>query len=745
MKNQFIKRHITAIYLLFTIIIILIFFFGIYVRNKNNTFEYYKKQQFKELDKIENYVNIIYSQSISKLNSAERIFKDITEHFETPAINYNDTITINLIEKNQSRAFKLPVLSFNNKPIYLQNDICNRITYISNVYASIWQKTDFGYIRIASSIPGISNEDIPEIIENSSQIVKKLNAGTYFTEKLFLSNDIQLNHYAPIYIKGKISAYLQLSVYEFITSSLNKLYTKKSTQFFLTDINNQKLFLSSSIISSNVYEHLLTELNQNNTKTIFFEHKQIGFFVNQIPEQQLYIGIIDSYSDYYSEQKKIKYKWLISGLSVTLLITALYFFIIIPYQKRKNHFINQIIKTIHKDEKNDSQSALSQIQVIEQLQNYYQNIVLNFEKLNSGNVDNQLSIIVADDELGNQIKQLQQSIIKNEQQKLIQQAEDELNEEFKKGNAQISAILQHINELDELSFQILKSIVDFFQLQQGGLFIVNDNYLKNTVLEMKASYAYNKKRLTDKVFSVNEGLVGRAFLEKESIYITEVPKKYTLIESGFGEQEPQFLLIVPLIFNNKVEAVIELAGIKQIDNQKIKFIEEIGEYIASTISNLKHSKQTEELLKQTRLQSKEIEEQRQTLEEKINTHRKQNRNLDKEILELIEIIESIKSVTFMIEYDLTGKIVDVSKKTLDLFAVTKKDIILLSHNDIVKTSDYNAEYKNFWEDLNENKGKAITEILYLNGKEIRLAQNYVPIRNVRRKIFRILSIGTVYN
>ncbi len=195
----------------------------------------------------------------------------------------------------------------------------------------------------------------------------------------------------------------------------------------------------------------------------------------------------------------------------------------------------------------------------------------------------------------------------------------------------------------------------------------------------------------------------------------------------------------------KVQAVIELGGINAIEDYQIRFVEEAGENIASTISNLKHSKQTEELLVQTRIQSKEIEEQRQTLEEKINTHRKQNRKLDKEILQLIEIIESIKSVTYMIEYDLKGVVMDVSRKALDLLDIKKNDMISIHHKNFVSDVDYDSKYTKFWEELADNKPQTIKETFIVNNKEYTFVQNYVPIRNVRRKIFRILSIGTIYN
>jgi len=86
---------------------------------------------------------------------------------------------------------------------------------------------------------------------------------------------------------------------------------------------------------------------------------------------------------------------------------------------------------------------------------------------------------------------------------------------------------------------------------------------------------------------------------------------------------------------------------------------------------------------------------------------------------------------------------DVSSKVINLFESNKEDFISKSHKDIIKSEKYSQNYESFWDDLTANKTQYIEEILYAGNKEITMKQTYVPIRNVRRKIYRILSIGTI--
>jgi len=124
-----------------------------------------------------------------------------------------------------------------------------------------------------------------------------------------------------------------------------------------------------------------------------------------------------------------------------------------------------------------------------------------------------------------------------------------------------------------------------------------------------ATYAYDKKRLITKKIYPAEGLIGRIYNEKKTIYLSEIPENYIKITSGLGELEPNYLLIVPLLLNFEVYGAIELASFNAFEDYQIEFIEKIGENIASTINNVQINTQTRKLLEQSRKQSEQLKQQ----------------------------------------------------------------------------------------------------------------------------------------
>ncbi|MDO1446203.1 PAS domain S-box protein [Rhodocytophaga aerolata] len=188
------------------------------------------------------------------------------------------------------------------------------------------------------------------------------------------------------------------------------------------------------------------------------------------------------------------------------------------------------------------------------------------------------------------------------------------------GLAKFVYILRANNEeITTLGDQIITSLVKYVNANQGGLFVVNEEDGQLPQLELVSCHAYNRKKYIEKTIQPGQGLIGQAYLEKDTIYITEVPEDYVHITSGLGLANPKSILIVPLKVNDQVLGVVELASFQKFQKYQIEFIEKLGESIASTISNAKVNERTKKLLEESQQQSEQMraqeEEMRQNMEE----------------------------------------------------------------------------------------------------------------------------------
>ncbi|WP_236144789.1 sensor histidine kinase, partial [Nostoc sp. CMAA1605] len=132
---------------------------------------------------------------------------------------------------------------------------------------------------------------------------------------------------------------------------------------------------------------------------------------------------------------------------------------------------------------------------------------------------------------------------------------------------------------------------------------------------MLSSYAYNERKHLANQFRLGEGLVGQCALEKQRILLTEVPPDYIRINSGLGSIKPLNIIVLPIIFENKVIAVIELASLELFNELKLSFLDRFTEIVGVFLNNIKANLQTQILLDESVALANELKQSNQLLEQ----------------------------------------------------------------------------------------------------------------------------------
>lgn len=241
-------------------------------------------------------------------------------------------------------------------------------------------------------------------------------------------------------------------------------------------------------------------------------------------------------------------------------------------------------------------------------------------EIGRGNYNSEFKPLSDDDVLGNSLLQMRDDLKAASIEDAKRKQEDENRNWATTGVAKFSDILRHdTDKLDLLSYNVISNLVDYMEANQGGIFLVNDDDKSDIFIELVACYAFNRRKFLQKRIQMGEGLIGRCIQEKETIYLTDIPENYIKINSGLGDANPRCLLLVPLVLNEKVFGVIEVASFNEIQPYQIEFVEKIAEIIASTLSSVIINVQTAKLLEQSRVQAEELaaheEEMRQNMEE----------------------------------------------------------------------------------------------------------------------------------
>jgi HAMP domain-containing protein len=191
---------------------------------------------------------------------------------------------------------------------------------------------------------------------------------------------------------------------------------------------------------------------------------------------------------------------------------------------------------------------------------------------------------------------------------------------------------------DQLANHIISELVQYLKASQGCIYFLADDG-DSQVLELKGSYAFGRKKFNEEQIDIGEGLIGQGFLERKTVYLTNIPDDFVSIRSGLGDAAPNSILIAPLLLNDDVLGMIEIASFEGLATHEIEFVEKLGESIASTISNAMINNKTSVLLEETQLKTQEImvreEEMRQNMEELMATQEEMGRQ-EREYIDIIE-------------------------------------------------------------------------------------------------------------
>ena len=363
--------------------------------------------------------------------------------------------------------------------------------------------------------------------------------------------------------------------------------------------------------------------------------------------------------------------------------------------------------------------------------------------IGGGNLESDFKTISNDDILGKALLDMRSSLkkAKDEEERRIE--EDQRRRWANEGLAKFGEILRQNNDnMEVLSKSLVRELVQTLEANQGGIFLLNDDDADNPHFELTAAFAYNRFKYKQKIIYPGEGLIGASIIEKKTILLTEIPDGYIEITSGLGQSKPTALAIVPLMLEDSVLGVIELASFNVFEPYQVEFLERIAQSIASTITSVKVNIKTAALLTKTQQQAEEMlaqeEEMRQNMEELQATQEESARKT----AEMQSFIDALNNSSFVIEYDGLGYITAINDAYLDLLNLSRDEVIGTHHSDKLELeAEKKKEYDNMWVSLrNGNPQKQVSRFV-VHGKTFVFQETYTPIKNEQGEVYKILKIS----
>src|SRR5262249_24188806 len=147
----------------------------------------------------------------------------------------------------------------------------------------------------------------------------------------------------------------------------------------------------------------------------------------------------------------------------------------------------------------------------------------------------------------------------------------------------------------------LSELVPLVNGQQGVIYRMMDAEGAPS-LTLLSAFANDLQNDHPQRLLLGESLVGQCAAEKRSMLIRHVlehQEGVIPIRSALFEAQPRNIIVLPVLFEDQVKAVIELASLSAFTASHLSFLEQLTASIGIVLNSFEATMQTESLLKQS--------------------------------------------------------------------------------------------------------------------------------------------------
>ncbi len=222
--------------------------------------------------------------------------------------------------------------------------------------------------------------------------------------------------------------------------------------------------------------------------------------------------------------------------------------------------------------------------------------------------------------------------------------------------ARISGLMQGHRDLPVVAELIMDELAPLVAAQYGAFYLAEDT-VRGHELRLVGSYGYPDDDDRPTRIPVGRSLVGQAARNRRTVTVEELPEGYVTISSGLGQVSPTALVVLPIVVEEQVLGVIELASVSRFRQIHQDFLAQLMPTIGVNLNTIVANVRTDELLDESQrltaelqarseelqVQQDELQRSNAELEEKASLLASQNRDIEAKNLQIEQARQELET------------------------------------------------------------------------------------------------------
>ncbi|MGH7583346.1 MAG: response regulator, partial [Gemmatimonadales bacterium] len=184
---------------------------------------------------------------------------------------------------------------------------------------------------------------------------------------------------------------------------------------------------------------------------------------------------------------------------------------------------------------------------------------------------------------------------------------------LKSNLARFNTMLQGQRDLGAVGRMLLSELTPLVNAHQGVIYRMEGP--GGNELRLIASFADDGDYGHRHLIRLGEGLLGQCAAERRSMVLNSLPDDTVPIASGLFQARPRNVIVLPVVFEDELKAVIELASLGTFTPSHVAFLEQLTASIGIVLNSIEVTMRTEGLLKQSQQLAAELQTQKRELQQ----------------------------------------------------------------------------------------------------------------------------------
>jgi signal transduction histidine kinase/CheY-like chemotaxis protein/HAMP domain-containing protein len=193
--------------------------------------------------------------------------------------------------------------------------------------------------------------------------------------------------------------------------------------------------------------------------------------------------------------------------------------------------------------------------------------------------------------------------------------------------ASIGSMLQGHRDLEIVAELIMEELAPLLGAQHGTFFLTEE-WAGERRLRLIAGYGLRADKDAPIQYRIGQSLIGQVAKSKRPIVVDDIPPGYIKISSGLGEAAPTNLAVMPVLFEDQVLGVVELASFTKFTPIKIAFLEQLAETLGISVNAIIANSRTDALLEESQRLTAELQARSSELQARSEELQRSNADLE---------------------------------------------------------------------------------------------------------------------